>query len=103
MYAVIRRYEGVDESRLEEINERAASALVPRLSEISGFDGYFLVESGGIVVSIGLFETPEAAEESTRVASEWVRAEGFEETIPGAPQVTAGDVVLHRTRAAALA
>jgi hypothetical protein len=97
VYAVVRRYEGVDESRLDELIRRADKALLPRLGEIAGFGGYYLVQSGGIVVSIGLFETPGGAAESTRVATEWIRAEGFGEAIPNPPEVTAGEVVLHRT------
>jgi hypothetical protein len=39
MYATIRRYEGVDESRLVEITKKANENLIPRLSELPGFSG----------------------------------------------------------------
>jgi hypothetical protein len=46
MYATIRRYEGVDESRSIEITNKANENLIPRLSELPGFgfSGYFLFE-----------------------------------------------------------
>jgi hypothetical protein len=41
-----------------------------------GFSGYFLTDTGEAVMSsIGLFDTSTEANESARVASEWVRDE----------------------------
>ena len=39
MYATIRRYEGIDESRTAEITRAANEKLIPRLSELPGFNG----------------------------------------------------------------
>ena len=47
--------------------------------------------------SIGLFDT---FNESTRVASEWVRDEKLEKVLPNAPKVTDGEVILHKTHGA---
>jgi hypothetical protein len=48
--------------------------------------------------SIGFFDTSEHAEESTRVASNWVRENKLETALPTPPKITSGEVVLHKTR-----
>ena len=40
----------------------------------------------------------EQAEESTRVASNWVREEKFATALPKQPKITSGQVVVHKTR-----
>ena len=58
MHAIVRRYEGVDTSRTEELTKKVGETLMPRLSKLPGFNGYFLIEAGnGIMTSVGLFET----------------------------------------------
>jgi hypothetical protein len=47
--------------------------------------------------SIGLFETSTQADESTRVASEWVRDEKLENILQNPPKVTDGEVIVHKT------
>lgn len=77
MYATVRRYEGIDESRSEELARRIGESLMPRLGELPGFGGYYPIEAGeGVLTSVGLFDTAEQAHESTRVAARWIaRAE----------------------------
>jgi hypothetical protein len=99
MYATIRRYEATDQARTSELVKRAEDSLLPRLSELPGFDGYYLIEAGnGVISSVGFFDTAEHAEESTRVASNWVREEKFETVLPNPPKITSGSVVVHKTR-----
>jgi hypothetical protein len=101
MYATVRRYEGVDKARTEELTKKVGESLVPRMSKLPGFGGYFLIEAGeGVMTSINLFETPEQAHESTRVAATWIREENLETAIPNTPKVTAGEVVAHETNGA---
>ena len=45
---------------------------------------------------LGLFETPAQAEESTKVASSWVRDEKLETAFPNPPKITSGKVVAHK-------
>jgi hypothetical protein len=98
MHATIRRYEGVDESRTDELVKNADEKLLPRLSEMPGFNGYYLIEAGnGVMSSIGFFATPAQADESTRVAATWVREERLEKALPNAPKITDGEVILHKT------
>ncbi|MEA2279093.1 MAG: hypothetical protein QOI62_1564 [Solirubrobacteraceae bacterium] len=99
MYATIRRYEAVDQSRTDELVKKVDQVLVPRLSKLPGFSGYHLIEAGhGVVSSVGFFETAAQADESTRVASNWLREEKLESALPNPPKVTSGEVVVHKTR-----
>jgi hypothetical protein len=47
--------------------------------------------------SIGFFDTSEQADESTRVASNWVRERNLGDVLPNAPKITSGEVVAQRT------
>ena len=99
MYATIRRYEAIDESRTTELVKKADETLVPRLSKLPGFSGYHLIEAGnGVVSSVGFFETSAQVDESTRVASNWVREEKLETALPNPPKITTGEVVVHKAR-----
>jgi hypothetical protein len=97
MYATVRRYEGIDESRSEELATRIGESLMPRLGELPGFGGYYLIEAGeGVLTSVGLFDTAEQAHESTRVAARWIREQQLESALPNTPKVTAGAVTAHQ-------
>ena len=69
MHATIRRYEGVDAARTNEVVGKVNETLVPQLRNLPGFAGYYLIEaSDGVLSSLGLFETSEQAEESGKLA-----------------------------------
>ena len=94
MHATIRRYEGVDATRMNEIADKVNETLVPQLRELPGFAGYFLVKAdNGVVSSLSLFETPEQTDESTKVVTNWIGDENFNTAIPNAPKITSGRVV----------
>lgn len=58
----VRRHKKVDET------------LLPRLSKLPGFGGYQLIKGGdGVITSVGFFDTSAPADESTKLASAWVR------------------------------
>ena len=99
MHVTFRRYEGIDKNRTDELVKKVGESLVPRLSELPGFSGYYLIEAGqGVMSSIGFFDTSAHADESNRVASNWVREEKLEKALPNPPQITGGEVVGHTTR-----
>ena len=94
MHATIRRYEGVDASRTNELTGKVNEKLVPQLRKLPGFSGYYLIEAGnGVLSSLGLFETSDQAGESTKVVSKWITDENFNSAIPNAPKITSGKVV----------
>ena len=96
MHATIRRYEGVDTGRTEELTRKVGESLVPKLRELDGFRGYYLIEAGhGVMSSFGLFENPIQADEATKVSASWVKTEGLESALPNPPRITTGKVIAH--------
>jgi hypothetical protein len=96
MHATIRRYDGVDPNRTVELTGKVNESLVPKLRKLQGFQGYYLIEAGdGVISSLGLFETLEQADESTKVAASWVRDENLQTAFPNPPKITSGKVVTH--------
>jgi len=101
MYATVRRYEGIDKNRADEVTKKVGEGLMPRLSKLPGFNGYFLIGAEeGVMTSIGLFDTSQQAHESTRIAATWLREENLEAALPNVPKITAGEVVAHETNGA---
>jgi hypothetical protein len=99
MHATIRRYDGVDQNRTDELTRKVNDTLVPELEKLPGFKGYFLVESGnGVFTSLGLFETPEQGKESTKIVASWIRDEKLDTIIPNEPKITSGRVVASSDR-----
>ena len=96
MFATIRRYEGVDQTRTMELTSKVNETLVPKLSKLPGFAGYYLIEAdNGVFSSLGLFETAEQGKESSDVVATWIRDEKLETLIPNAPKITSGKIVAH--------
>jgi hypothetical protein len=103
MHATIRSYDGVDQARTDELTRRIGETLVPKLSKLQGFKGYYLIEAGnGVMSSLGLFENVEQADESSRITASWVRDENLETALPNAPKITTGKVVAHKNGVAAV-
>jgi hypothetical protein len=99
MFAIIRRYDGVDQNRSAELTRKVDEMLVPKLEKLSGFAGYYLIEAdNGVFSSLSLFETPEQGMASTKFVASWLRDEKLETMIPNEPKVTSGKVVAHSDR-----
>jgi hypothetical protein len=96
MYAVIRRY-NTQERSAEKIEQRVRDGFLPLISRLPGFVSYNVVRSSdGTLVSISVFETQAAAEQSTHMASEWVR-DNIPSLIRNAPVILSGEVVVSGT------
>jgi hypothetical protein len=99
MLATIHRYEGVNLARTSEITGKVNETLIPELSKLPGFAGYYLIEGGnGILCSLGLFETSEQINESTRFVAKWITDQHLDALIPNAPTLTTGKVIAHSDR-----
>jgi hypothetical protein len=86
-------------SRIKDVVKKVDENLVPRLSKLPGFGGYHVIDAGdGVLSSIGFFDTSAQADESTRVASDWLRDEKLEAALPKPPKITSGEVVVHKAR-----
>lgn len=91
MYAAVRRYEGVTDPA--EVGRRVREGFVPLVRQIQGFVAYYWVNAGdGVLISTSVFEDRSGAEESTRIAADYVR-EHLASLLPNPPEVTAGDVL----------
>jgi hypothetical protein len=101
MHAIVRRYEGIDTKRTDELKRKVDDSLMPSLTKLPGFGGYFLIEAGdGVMSSINFFDTSAQAEESSRVVANWLREEKLETAVPNPPKITGGEVIVHRTNGA---
>ncbi len=96
MFATIRRYDVIDQTRIDELVKKTDETFLPSLIELPGFSSFSLLEAGnGVMSSISYFDTSEHADESTRLASNWVREQKFE-TVLNPPKITSGEVVVHK-------
>ena len=95
MHAIIRRYEGVETTRMNEVAGKVKETLVPQLRELPGFSGYYLIEaSNGVLSSVGLFDTSNQAGKSKDIVTKWISDESFTSVIPNPPVITSGEVVV---------
>jgi hypothetical protein len=94
MHAIIRRYDGVDQNRTTELTSKVNETLLPKLSELPGFKGFYLIDAGnGVFTSLGLFETFEQGMESSKFVATWIRDEKLDTIVPNEPKITSGRVV----------
>ena len=74
MYAVIRKYT-FDPKSGEEINTKIKEGFVPLLKQAPGFVAYYWLDTGaGTGASMSVFNDKAGAEESVRLAADFVKA-----------------------------
>jgi hypothetical protein len=102
MHAIMRRYEGIDAKRTDELTRKVGESLTPRLKKLDGYNGYFLIEAeNGVMSSVNFFDTSAHADESTRVVAEWLREEKLDTVLPNPPKITGGKVIVEEMKARA--
>ncbi len=94
MYVAIRRYR-VPLNAVDEVTQQVETGFLPLLKQLPGFLEYYWLNAGnGFLASVGMFESQSAAEESTRMAANYVR-----QFIPllarNPPEVSEGEVLVH--------
>ena len=95
MYVTVRRYDGVTDT--SEAARLVDEGFIPIISEMPGFVAFYLVDAGdGVVISTSVFEHKEAEEESNWRAGQFV-AQREASLLPNPPQITAGEVVAHKS------
>ncbi len=92
MYASIRRYAGADPHVWDQLQQQRAS-LEAAFRQVRGFRSWDLVRTGDGLTTVTLCEDQAGAEESVRVAADWLR-EHMPGLVSGAPEVTNGEVAL---------
>lgn len=94
MYATVRRYEGVKNP--DEAGRLVDDGFVPLISKMPGLVAYYWVNAGGgVMISTSVFQDRSRAEESNKLAADWVR-QNLAALLPNPPQVTAGEVVAQK-------
>ena len=102
MHAIMRRYEGIDAKRTDELTRKVGESLTPRLKKLDGFNGFYLIEAeNGVMSSVNFFDTSAHADESTRVVAEWLREEKLDTVVPNPPKITGGKVIVEEMKARA--
>ena len=100
MFAVIRRY-NTQVGSADKIEQRVRDGFLPLVSRLPGFVSYDLVRSSdGSLVSTSVFESRQSAEDSNRLASDWVH-ENLASLIRTAPVILSGEVIVHHATTAA--
>jgi hypothetical protein len=96
MYATVRRYEGVSDTR--EVARLVNEHFLPMIREIEGFVDYYVVDGGdGVMISTSIFESASGEEESNWRAGEFV-GQHLTPLLPNMPHITAGEVVAHTAK-----
>jgi hypothetical protein len=92
MYLSVRTYPASsDLVALLQQNEDEISRLI---GGIDGFRAYYLVRTAsGDAMSVSVFDDRDGAEQSNRVAADWVR-ENAAGVATGAPEISAGEAVI---------
>ena len=92
MHAVIRHYRG-NAQFFDEL-ERRTDEVEQVIRGVSGFVSYVLVRTADGGFSVGVYEDEAGADESNRVAADWIR-QNLPHLTVDPPEVVAGGVILH--------
>jgi hypothetical protein len=101
MYATVRRYQlgagSRGEGAIREVVHRCDQKLVPVISGVKGFAGYYVLDAGeGIIATISIFADEAAAEEGNKVAQQFWKV-NLSGLLQANPQVTSGRALVHKT------
>src|SRR4051794_38143879 len=91
MYASVRRYEGISPALAREILKRSHAGFRSRLAQHAGFVAHEVVVGEDSMTAISVFENWVVAEETARLARDWVQQNLADLPLP-TPQITAGEV-----------
>ena len=93
-FAVIRHYH-FDPKNSAEIDRKVREGFVPLISKAKGFIRYYWLDSGkGEAASFGVFRDKAGADESVRLAADFVR-ENLAKLMTSKPDIIEGPVVAH--------
>lgn len=96
MYMTTRRYR-TGSGASEDLKRHLTEGFLPIIGKVPGFVAYYYVDAGnGVAISVSVFEDRAGAEESTRLAADYIRKH-LASFFPNPPEITAGEVVAHRT------
>lgn len=94
MYTVIRHYT-VTSGSVDDALKQVETGFVPIVQRIRGFDAYYALKTGDdSLATVSIFETETGCTESTSAAANWLQ-ESHPEFTTSAPQIIAGQTVVH--------
>src|SRR3982750_3995763 len=94
MHVAIRRYQ-MDPASVDEVMRQVNEGFIPIIKDADGFLAYYALNAGaGEIATVSVFEDQAGAEESVRMAAEWV-GQNLAALLPNPPEVTAGEVEAH--------
>lgn len=94
MYVAIRRYR-VPLGTATEVTQQVETGFLPLLKQLPGYLEYYWLNVGnGYLVAVSMFESKDAAEESTRMAADYVR-QFLPVLARNPPEVIEGEVLIH--------
>jgi hypothetical protein len=92
MHVAIRRYQ-MDPASFDEVNRQVNEGFIPIIKDADGFLAYYVVDAGaGEIATVSVFEDQAGAEESVRMAADFIR-QNLAPLLPTPPEITAGEVV----------
>ncbi len=95
MYVSVRRYE-MPPFAVDDLMRRVEEGFVPIISKAPGFIAYLALDAGdGVVASVSMFADQAGAEESNRLAADYVMA-NLTSLVSNPPEITAGEVKVHK-------
>lgn len=94
MHAVVRTYSGAGAKQLFDVLEQRKSDVEAVLRKVPGLMSYTLLRSDDGGVSVTVCQDKEGADESLKVAREWIQ-KNASNTGARPPDVMAGSVILH--------
>jgi hypothetical protein len=94
MHVAIRRYQ-VDAASVDEVMRQVNEGFIPIIKNADGFLAYYALNAGaGEIATVSVFEDQAGAEESIRMAADWVR-QNLAALLPDPPEISAGEVGAH--------
>jgi len=94
MYVAIRRYQ-LDPASAGEVMRHVNEGFIPLIKDAEGFLAYYAINAGaGEIATVSIFEGQAGAEESIRIAADWVR-QNLAALLPNPPEITAGEIEAH--------
>ncbi len=99
MHAAIRLHQ-VDPGSVDEVRRGINEGFLPIIKDASGFQAYYALDAGdGRLATVSVFEDRAGAEESTRMAADWVR-QNMASLFPNPPEVLEGEVFANEAASA---
>ncbi len=99
MHAAIRQYQ-VDPGSVDEIIRGVNEGFLPIIKDVYGFQAYYALDAGGgRLATVSVFEDRAGAEESTRMAADWIR-QNMASLLPNPPEVLEGEVFANEAASA---